>query len=184
MTTAGADVARTFTIYGTDRNGNTQSEAITGIATGTSGYTKRDFLTVTRVAVDAATAGAIRVGTNGVGSSEWIVLDFLARVWFVGGGISGPASGTTYTPECTYDDPNKTGTTLVASPYQFSMEPASYVPPHVWPVPPTGTAISAASGDTSFNFANHPVFAVRLTINSGTGTVTMQVIQNSVGSGW
>lgn len=178
ISTAGADAARTFTITGTDRYGNVQVEAITGIPTGTTGATQRDFKTVTKIAVDAATAGAITAGTNGVGSSDWVVDDFLCRVWALSGGIQG-AAATTYTLEVTYDDPNKTGTSLVVSPQQWSMNPASHVPPLVWPYAP----INNASGNNQFDFPDHPIFAHRLTINSGTGLVVMQSIQAGVGSG-
>ncbi len=177
ISTAGADAGRTFTITGTDRGGNVQVEAITGIATGTSAFTQRDFKTVTKIAVDAATAGAITAGTNGVGSSDWVVDDFLCRVWALSGGIQGGA--TTYTLEVTYDDPNKTGTSLVVSPQQWSMNPASHVPPLVWPYP----TITSVTGNNQFDFPDHPIFAHRLTINSGTGLVVMQSIQAGVGSG-
>lgn len=172
IASAGADSARTFVLTGTDRYGNTQSESITGVASGSSQYSVLDYLTVTSVHVDAATAGAITVGTNGVGSSEWVVDEFLGTVWALAGGISGPA-GTTYTLEETYSDPTKTGTSLVASPYQFAMEPRGYVPPLVW----THTGIVGATGNTPFDYANHPVFAHRLTVNSGTGEVVMESIQ-------
>jgi hypothetical protein len=61
ITSAGADSGRTFTVTGTDVNGNVQTESITGPATTTVTGTKY-FRTVTEVLVDENTAGAITVG--------------------------------------------------------------------------------------------------------------------------
>ena len=62
VTSDGADTGRTFTITGTNRNGQPISEAITGPgSTTTDGSTL--FKTVTNVAVDAATAGEIKIGS-------------------------------------------------------------------------------------------------------------------------
>jgi len=58
---AGADDGRTFTITGTDVNGDAQTETIAGADTGTSTGTLY-FRTVTQVTVDDDTAGAITVG--------------------------------------------------------------------------------------------------------------------------
>jgi len=174
IASAGADSAIVFTVYGTDRNGNTQSETVTGVASGSSQYTKLDYITVTRIAVSGATAGNITVSTNGVGSSDWVVDDFLATTWELAGGISVASGTATYTLEYTYDDPNKTGTSLVVSPSQWSMEPASYVPALVWPY----ATIIGAGGNNEFAFPNKPIFAHRVTVNSGTGTVVMQSIQS------
>jgi hypothetical protein len=178
IASAGADSARTFTITGTSRSGVTQSETVTGVASGSSQQSVRDYKTVTSIAVDAATAGNITVGTNGVGSSEWVVDDFLCRVWFVAGGLTAPV-GTTYTLEVTYDDPNDIGTTLTTMPQQFAMNPLSNIPPKAWP----WQTIVNETGDVHFDFANHPVFAHRLTVTAGTGLAVMQTIQAGVGSG-
>ena len=138
-------------------------------------YSARDYLTVTAVSSGAATAGAITIGTNGVGSSVWVIDNFLAHFWALAGGISGPA-GTTYTLEHTYDDPNDFGATLTVAPAQWSMNAPSFVPPHVW----SYSAIVAATLDNQFNYANWPIFAHRVTINSGTGQVVMQSIQAGI----
>lgn len=61
ITSAGADSGRTFTVTGTDVNGNVQTESITGPATTTVTGTLY-FRTVTEVLVDDNTAGAITVG--------------------------------------------------------------------------------------------------------------------------
>jgi len=63
ITSAGDDQARTFTITGTDVNGFTFTEAVTGADTAAATSTKH-FKTVTQIAVDDATAGAVTAGMN------------------------------------------------------------------------------------------------------------------------
>ena len=182
ISSTGADSAVVFTVTGTDRSGNVQSSTVTGVASTASQYTSRDFLTVTAVSSSAGTAGNITVGTNQVGSSMWVVDDFLARFWSLGGGVSGPA-GTTYTVEATFDDPNAQSGGGVVGAEQWSMNPASNIPPLAFANP----AVSGASGNNVFSYTT-PIFAHRLTVNSWTGSssgvVQMQSIQAAVGSGW
>jgi len=63
ITSAGDDQARTFTITGTDVNGDALTEAVAGADTAAATSTKH-FLTVTQIAVDDATAGAVTAGMN------------------------------------------------------------------------------------------------------------------------
>lgn len=60
IASAADDSARTFTVTGTDVNGATQTETITGPAVSVTGTLF--FRTVTQVTVDDDTAGAITVG--------------------------------------------------------------------------------------------------------------------------
>jgi len=60
IASASDDSGRTFTITGTDVNGNAQTETIAGPATTVTGTLY--FRTVTQVTVDDDTAGAITVG--------------------------------------------------------------------------------------------------------------------------
>lgn len=62
ITAAADDSGRTFTVTGTDADGRAQTETITGPNTAAAESTKY-WATVTQVAVDAATAGNITVGT-------------------------------------------------------------------------------------------------------------------------
>jgi len=62
IASAADDSARTFTVTGTDVNGVAQTETITGPATTVTGTLF--FRTVTQVAVDEDTAGAITVGMS------------------------------------------------------------------------------------------------------------------------
>lgn len=62
VTSDNNDVGRTFTVTGTDADGKAQTEGITGPSGGIRESVKY-WLTVSSVAVDADTAGAIIVGT-------------------------------------------------------------------------------------------------------------------------
>lgn len=63
ITSAGNDSARTFTVTGTDVNGFSISEAVTG-ANASAATSTKHFKTVTQIAVDDATAGAVTAGMN------------------------------------------------------------------------------------------------------------------------
>lgn len=175
IASAGADSAVVFTLTGTDRYGNVQSETITGVAVATPQFSARDYKTITAIRSSAATAGNITIGTNGVGSSDWVGDAPNFHFWALSGGCVSPA-GTTYTVEHTYDDPNRTGTTLVPMPSQFSNVPGGNIPPVVFP----NATVAAVSGVAQFDYPNHPIYAHRLTINSGTGLVVMQSLQAGI----
>jgi len=72
---AGADSGRTFIITGTDWLGNKLTETIAGSASSITNGTE-NFLSVSEVTVDAATAGAITVGILGTLETPWIPLDY------------------------------------------------------------------------------------------------------------
>ena len=65
VTSAGNDVGRSFTITGTDANGATQSETVSGQNSATVLSTK-SFKTVTSVSVDGATAANVSTGVSGL----------------------------------------------------------------------------------------------------------------------
>lgn len=75
ITSAGNDSGRTFTITGTDADGKTLVEAVTG-PNATTVESVGYFKTITTIAVDAATAGAITVGTVDEAASHMFPLDF------------------------------------------------------------------------------------------------------------
>ena len=60
---AGDDSGDTFTVTGTDVNGDAQTEDITGANAGTATGTKY-FKTVTQIATDGASAGNVSAGVN------------------------------------------------------------------------------------------------------------------------
>lgn len=158
VTSTGNDSNTVVTISGTDWNNNPISEAVTGI--NTTAYTKYDFATVTSATITSAsggtTVGNISIGTNGIASSMPIMLD---NYTFAPTSIQVSVTGTVnYTVQQTLDDLNSVG----------------YVNA-VWVNHPD-TNLVAVTSTVQGNYAYIPQFC-RVTLNSGTGSITMTVIQ-------
>ncbi|CAB4145591.1 hypothetical protein UFOVP1204_12 [uncultured Caudovirales phage] len=155
LTFAADESARTFVVYGTGRDG-TQYETVAGAAS--SAYTALDYLTVTRISIDAASAGAITVGTNGIASSAWVPLD-----------VNGPPqlslqvdlSGTI----------NATVQQTLNDVWTPTAKPADY-----WVNHADSNLVAMTSGHIQGNYAYVPA-ATRLTLNSGTGSAVFTVVQ-------
>lgn len=161
ITCAGADAGRTFTIYGTNGSGGHISEAVAG-SNGSTTASTTNFRTVTRVAVDAATAGAVTVGTNGVGASVWQTMNIHAQPANIVAAVV--VSGTVdYTLQYTYDNPN-------ARDAQNAQ---------VQPTPWDDEVLVAqtTTKQTAFSF---PLYGIRLKVNSGTGTATLTLTQAGI----
>lgn len=170
---SGNDATVVFTLTGTNRTGVVQSETITGVNSATVN-SALDYATVTGISSSAATVGAIIAGTVGVGSTDWISADFFIAPFELSLAVSIASGTANYTVERTYDDANRQpGVSLVPNPQQFSLVPAGYNPPLVWPVP----ELSALAVNAEANMSQKPIFAFRLTINSGQGQVVLQSIQ-------
>lgn len=167
ITSAGNDSARTFTVTGTNHTGNPIKEAVTGgNVAGVS--TVSDFKTVTRIAVDAATAAAVTAGTNGVASSPWK----FTSIHFGPANMSFAVivSGTVnYSIEYTYDNPNSNQNTLGGALGNYPAVPNVFLHPILQNL--------ATSADSTIN---DPIFAWRLTLNSQTnpGFATATNIQS------
>ena len=158
ITTTGNESAKTFTIVGTDVNGQTQTELLTGVTSGGTGYSNVDFKTVTSITMSAAAAAALTVGTNTIASSAWVRLDDYAPAPVA---IQSVVTGTvSFNIETTMQDPNSF--TNAVLPYQV-----------VW-----NQAVSSVISTTSTNLAVAPAF-VRFTLTSGTGSVSNIVTQLS-----
>lgn len=99
---AGNLSARTFTVYGTDKNGNSITEAITGPNATTVSSTK-NFYTVTRVAVNGAVASDVEVGVTGLGQSVPYALDLSITPPYIAVSIGTPSGGT-YKMQYTYEN--------------------------------------------------------------------------------
>lgn len=159
ITSAGNDSGRTFTVYGTNQTGNQISESIAGANVGAAA-TLSGFLTVTRISVDAATAAAVTAGTNGVGSTPWQTMNWHIAPFQVT--VAVIVSGTVnYTVEYTYDDPNNL--------------PAGITQPGIF----SPTAMTAQTTTLDGSLVG-PVAAVRLTINSGAGSVRFITLQSDI----
>jgi len=161
ITCAGNESTKTFTVTGTAANGKTQIETLVG-PNATTVQSTLDFKTVTSITISAAAAGAITVGTSGVASSRWLRLDNWA---FPQVAIQCDVSGTVnYTVQQTLDDPNSD--TLPVAPQAVN-----------W-VDHPDTNLVAATVTRQGNYGYAPLYA-RVTLNSGTGSVTMTLVQHN-----
>jgi len=157
ITSSGNDSNKTFTLRGTDWNGRVISETVTGANAGIA-QSVYDYKTVTYAAISAASAGTVKVGTNGVASSRPIILDSFANAPT---GIQADVTGTVnYTVQQSLDNPAKVGYASMT-----------------W-VDHPDTNVVSATADKQANYAYVPV-ATRVTLNSGTGSVKYTVIQAS-----
>jgi len=145
----------TFTVYGTNSNGITISEAVTGPNNATVSTTQ-NFLTVTRVAASAAVGSDVEVGTTGVGATAPIVLDQYISPFNV-------ALGAVVTGTVNFTVQYTNGNVFPSN--------TSDLNNLVWI-----DTISAGSVNAVGTLVS-PVAAVRLQINSGQGTVNMTVRQ-------
>lgn len=166
ITSVGDDSARTFTIIGTNSDGTQIGEQLAGGGVGVAVQSARDYQTVTRISVDAATAAAVSAGTNGVGATPWIVLDRHRNPFAVGFGIT--VDGTVdYQPQHTFDDVQRPNAPV---PDVFTNDGT--------PFNPAPGASDSQDGNVAF-----PVAAFRVQINSGTGTLRIRVIQAGIRGG-
>ena len=147
-----------FTITGTDWSGSPISETVTNA--GASVASVLSYATVTKI-TNAAAGTAITVGTNTVADSPWVFFDAYA---FGPAAIQCTVSGTAnYTLWMTGDDPNS---------------PTNPVNPNAmaW-----STALSpmVATAATAQAVVGAPFSWAKVTLNSGTGSVTSTFIQFS-----
>lgn len=186
------DTARTFTITGTDRYSNPQSEILAGANAGVA-VSVLDYLTVTSVVISGASAGSVEVGsttTGIIGSGPWVVTSIYITQFqldmFVTVASASPAN---WSIEVTPDDPNVmappggVASNLAAAtpgipprPGSGTNESASFSPPQAWAGPAALTNKSAAAHALLEGIP----YAWRLTILSGTTAVTAQGIQAGV----
>lgn len=94
----GNDTAISFVIVGTDRYGRAQSETLGGAGTA-SATSLRDYITVKSVMPTGNTATGVLVGTNGTGSSDLYICD-----WVPNGNLIGAALEFTGTANATVQE--------------------------------------------------------------------------------
>lgn len=147
--------ARTLVVSGTNQFGNPISETLS-IPSGGAGSvaTVQDFYTVTSlVPGGGGWTAAVTVGTNSVGSSPWLFVNLYSSP--IDFGVGATVTGTVnYSIEYTFDNPNAVGTVAGVIPRAISLNTMD---------------AQSASADGSIVT---PFLAWRLTINSGTGSVT------------
>lgn len=159
LTTTGADAGKTLTIVGTDVNNSPLTEILVAVSTGTS-YTNTDFKTVTSITASAAYLAAITVGTNGVASSMWVRMDEYANAQSV---IQCIVNGTVnYSVQQTMQDPNS---------------PTNPIAPYLvnWANSSDASVVNATN--SAFSAFPYTPSWVKITLNSGTGSVSATVAQ-------
>jgi len=157
ITSAGNDSALTWTITGTNRYGRPQSETLAGSNAGTSQSVK-DYATVTSIAGSAATASTVTAGTTTVGSSDVMVVDTFANPTGLAAALA--FNGTANAQiDVSNDD--------LAPSYDVTNNPPTWF---------QAQGFNGVSSNTAGQIQG-PITLLRLTINSGTGTVTAKVNQ-------
>lgn len=160
FTTTANETGVTFTVSGTNLAGAALSETLPGVDNTTT-YTNLDFYTVTRVTVNGTLSGNVTVGTNGIGGSPWVFLDPWA---LPNTALQLTVDGTIdYTVETTLDDPNSPTNPVAAEDMAW--------------VPSNDPGVVGATTTRQSNLFFVPAY-VRAKINSGSGSVTMTVIQS------
>lgn len=103
ITSTGDESTKTFTVTGTNRYGATITETTLGPSSTTINLSK-NFKTVTAVSVNAATAGAITVGTTNEADTQPVPVEYLSEMYSYEGKLSAGAS-LKYAVQYTFDDP-------------------------------------------------------------------------------
>ena len=158
ITSGGNDAGITWTITGTDQGGNPISETLTGTAGATP--SNLSYLNVLNISSSGATASTVTVGTNGVADTVPVTLEPWA-----GGTIFGQVtvSGTVnYTVFVSNDDPNDPSFPVTESAIAWDS---------------SQTSLIGQTGSAPFQIASAP-HLIKTTLNSGSGSVRMTVIQN------
>lgn len=107
ITATGNNSTKTFTFTGTDRFGTAITEALSGPTGGLVAGTK-NFSTVTNVAIDAASAGAVIVGSANAAETQWIPLNRYTPEKSITVDLTATAS-LTYGVQWTNDDVQASG---------------------------------------------------------------------------
>lgn len=162
VTSGGDDHLINWTVVGTNASGNTITDVFAG-ASGGDAQSNLDFVTVSSITPSGAVATTAIAGTNGVGSSQWITLNWDATsVMNVSFAVEVVSGSVNYTMQYTYDDPNN----LLAG--------AAY------PLPFSVSGVTAVTTTQDGLFAL-PIAAARVLINSGTGELRVRIMQSSIG---
>jgi hypothetical protein len=146
-----------FIVTGTRPGGGEQIETLAVTASGTVTGSLA-FATVTNVLASAPTSATISVGNAVTGYTDWIPLDIYTPNQVTT--ISAKTSGTVnYSVQYTNEDP-----------FDRSIQQLAVAHPNA--------SLTAASGDET-QFTTTLMRAVRLRINSGSGSVRFTVVQQS-----
>lgn len=178
FTFAANETGHTFVVYGNTGEGFV---AIQESVAGTNGgivATSNSFKKITRISISAAATGALTVGTNGVGTTAWRIVsrsmtpaDF--SLWLE---VSGTVNVTV---QYTYDDPSGTypnPSTVTTTGFQTTATGALIA----FPVAFNHPAMTALTANSEGTLIGLSIAALRLMVNSGTGTAQLGYIQSGI----
>lgn len=162
ITSSGDNSGISFIVTGTNASGNAVTDTFVGTAPGVA-QSNLDFVTVTRVIGSAAVTGAVTVGTNGVGSSEWYTWNYRGNSPInIGYSIELVSGAVNYTVQYTHDVPYSVSTGAAVVCLALNS--------------PVGA--QSATSDSTFST---PVVATRILINSGSGVIKGRFMQAGIG---
>lgn len=162
ITSGGDDSGITWTVVGTNSTGNAITDTFAG-SNGGGAQSNLDFVKVSKITPSAAVASTVIVGTNGVGSSPWILHNWNGySPMNIGIGIELVSGVVNFTIQHTYDDPN-------------NLEAGA-----LYPFPFNDAVINQQSGSMDGAMVT-PIIASRIVINSGTGEIRVRFLQAGAG---
>jgi hypothetical protein len=169
ITSGGNDTGVTFTVTGTDINGDPRSESLAG-ASGGAVTTALSYLTITQISTSAAVATTVKIGSSAVADSAWVNFDRFSATAPIAIQVDG--SGTVnWTIRQSLNDPSIISNQLPTPTYIWT--PASVV----WVNHPDSTLVaSTTTTGVQGNYAYAPALA-KIVLNSGTGSVRATFIQ-------
>lgn len=169
ITSGGNDTGITFTVVGTDLNGDPITESLIG-ASGGAVTTALSYLTVTQISTSGAIATTVKIGSSAVADSQWVYFDRLSATAPIAIQVEG--SGTVnWTVRQSLSDPSIISNQLPTPTYIWSPSGVVWVN-H----PDTALVASAVTSGVQGNYAYAPALA-KIVLNSGTGSVRATFIQ-------
>ncbi len=168
ITSGASDASINFTINGTNGAGNPITDTFAGGAV--TAQSNLDFKTVTSVTHTGSVASTITIGTSGVGSSLWQIINWNADPQSMGVFVELRSGAANYTVQYTFDDPN-------ILPGTGGLNQAGLA----YPVALDLSSMTNQTASLDAAFAT-PFVAFRLTTNSGTGTLVLRALQAGLGS--
>lgn len=168
ITSGGNDSGITFALVGLDGQGCPISETITG-ANASAAQSALSYLTVISIKPSAAVATTVTVGTNTVADSQSVFFDYLASNAQVAMQctVSGTVNGTV---QQTLEDPTTITNQLPTPTYRWTQASVAWLN---HPDPALVGFITTVQG----GYAYTPRSA-RVTLNSGTGSITSTFMQS------
>lgn len=161
ITTTDDESGITFTVVGTDASGNRISEVITGPNTALA-QSVLTYKTITSITASGAAAAPLTVG-NAQAASVIVALDSWAHPQV---GLQVSVTGTVnYTVASSFDNPNDPVSPVALADVQW--------------INSSDTAVVNATATKQSNFTYAPLY-VRITLNSGSGSIKATVVQYSV----